>query len=91
MYIKSALLTILMAILPLSGLTGRLNQHKLVSAILSAENASFIVKTMGKKVYVVTFEYQNAAETCKFLQKKGITVITVRNYGKINGSSFKIC
>ncbi len=83
MNIKSTFLALLVSILPLSVSATTQYQHKLASVVLSDENASYIVKTINQKVHIVTFGYKNAVDSCKFLQTKGIDVVTVRNYSEV--------
>lgn len=52
------------------------------SKVLYATGASFMVKTVGDNVSVVTFDYKPPVETCKFLQESGIPVVTVGNWNK---------
>jgi len=77
---KLTLLAILMAIIPVFVSAAPQYQHELVTAVLSHENTSYMAKTMDEKVYVTTFNYKTPAETCKFLQNRGVNVVQVTNW-----------
>jgi len=66
-------------------------QRQLANVVLSVENASYMVKEVNEVVYVATFGYKNPAETCKFLQNKGVNVFKVTNYDESTGRSTKKC
>lgn len=79
---KSTFLAILMAFAPAFALADLSHHHRLASAVLNTENASYMVITGGTGVHVTTFDYGDAAKTCKFLQSKGVAVINVTNYAE---------
>lgn len=86
MFIKSALLASLLAILPILSYAGVEYQHRLADVVLNEVGASYIIKTVNEKVRVATFEYKKPAETCKFLRKRGVFVVEVTNYSEIKNN-----
>ncbi len=85
---KIVLFAAIMAIFPvLAGASAIVSASK----VLYATDASFVVKTVGDSVSVVTFDYKTPAETCKFLQESGIPVVTVGNWNKNGVLVSKTC
>ena len=82
MNVKMTLLALLMTIISGFAIADTSHYHKLASVVLNDENANYMVRSTGNEVYVVTFDYKTPAETCKFLQNKGVLVIRVTNYTK---------
>lgn len=85
---KIVLFAVIMTIFPvLAGASAIASATK----VLYATEASFVVKTVGDSVSVVTFDYKAPAETCKFLQESDIPVVTVGNWNKDGVLVSKTC
>ncbi len=85
---KITLLAVFLTISPISAMSDTLS---LTTEILYNAGVSFVAKTMGTEVAVITFGYKPPEETCKMLKNSGISVISVKNWKEDGTQSSKTC